>query len=449
MIYLLLDLCSRSSFLRLLYFIKVIIRVICIAVPILLVVMLMIDLSKAMVKDDKDLIIEVKNKTLKRTLAAIIVFLVPSFVSLLLNVLDFSGYNDCIKDLSIESIKLAKSKEQEIKSSKDKEQKEEEASNRSDYEQYVNDHKEDNTSKENNVTANEENSNNTDIGNNIGNNNNGEKSNSNVENGNTGEKSNSSDGDVTYTPMSYNKNGKIDENSKDSTMSYVGASSDNSEILHEALSDFLRSKNSSVEKFDEVLMKKIGNAGYKTRNGVTTAAYTLISELGKYNKKIPYYWGGGHGNPPDFLSNGNYGSDSACPDKYANDQVYKYCGLDCSGFVTWALYNGGYNVAQRGAGSFQYLNGAKRVTLSSTTAVLRPGDILESDSHVALVIGVDTKNKLYTCAEAKGNAYGVLFTTRSFAPSGYWGVDMTDYYSKTSNMRTDITIKGGEKSPSL
>jgi hypothetical protein len=34
-----------------------------------------------------------------------------------------------------------------------------------------------------------------------------------------------------------------------------------------------------------------------------------------------------------------------------------------------------------------------------------------------------------------GNAHGVLFTRRSFGLSGYWGVDMEDFYNNPSNLR--------------
>ena len=119
---------------------------------------------------------------------------------------------------------------------------------------------------------------------------------------------------------------------------------------------------------------------------------------------------------------------------YANDQNYNYCGLDCSGFVSWAIYNGGYKMSSQIAGTFHNLNGAQKVSLSDSP-VLKAGDLLDKDGHVILVIGVDTANGVYKCAEAAGNAIGVTFSTRPFNLSGYWGVNMDGFYNNKANVR--------------
>jgi hypothetical protein len=166
------------------------------------------------------------------------------------------------------------------------------------------------------------------------------------------------------------------------------------------------------------------------------AAVTLIGELGdNYGVKVPYYWGGGHYDGVIIGAHHYWGSDPDCT-TYANNQTYDYCGLDCSGFVPWAIKNGGFTMAQMLAGKFQYVNGAKKVSLSSSNAVLLPGDLLESSGHIVLVVGVDEEAKQYICAEASGNAEGVLFVRRPFAPSGYWGVQMDGYYENPSHIRS-------------
>lgn len=203
-------------------------------------------------------------------------------------------------------------------------------------------------------------------------------------------------------------------------------SSDGDQILHESLSSFLESHGSSLTEFNGLISSNVQNSGYGTRAGVVAAAVTLIAELGNnYNVKIPYYWGGGHGRMIEG-ADGNWGS-SSCH-TYANGQSYNYCGLDCSGFVAWAIYNGGFNVAARSAGSFQNLPGAERVTLSSGSAVLQPGDLMESNSHVVLV--VDVIDGGYVVAEAAGNSTGVKFSTKRFGANGYWGVNMDGFYEQ-------------------
>lgn len=201
-------------------------------------------------------------------------------------------------------------------------------------------------------------------------------------------------------------------------------SSDGHEILHQPLDSFLSSQGTSLEDFNALISENVQNAGYGTRAGVVAAAVTLIAELGNnYNVKVPYYWGGGHYDGVVDGALGYWGS-TQCH-TYANGQSYNYCGLDCSGFVPWAIKNGGFNIAQMLAGDFQGLSGAQRVSLRNE-AVLEPGDLLESSGHIVLVVGIEEGN--YICAEASGNSAGVLFTRRPFNSSGYWGVKMDGFY---------------------
>lgn len=203
--------------------------------------------------------------------------------------------------------------------------------------------------------------------------------------------------------------------------------SEGSTILHQPLDSFLASQGTSLEEFNNLIAYNVEKAGYGTRAGVVAAAVTLIAELGNnYNVKVPYFWSGGHGDGIAQGAKATWGGGTCYI--YANSQSYNYCGLDCSGFVAWAINNGGFTISSLTAGSFKNLDGAQRVSLTNS-AVLEPGDILESDHHVILVVGVDEVNSQYICAEASGNDSGVLFTRRSFTFSGYWGVKMDGYYS--------------------
>ena len=199
--------------------------------------------------------------------------------------------------------------------------------------------------------------------------------------------------------------------------------SDGDEILNESLDTFLVSRGTNLTEFNELIASNVEDSGYGTRAGVVASAVTLIAELGNnYNVKIPYFWGGGHGTISEGAE-ANWGSGRCYT--YANGHAYTSCGLDCSGFVTWAIYNGGYNISPLTTGSFQNLPGAERVELKDS-AVLEPGDLLESSSHIALVIAVEEYG--YICAEASGRTTGVLFTSRPFTRSGYWGVNMDGFY---------------------
>ena len=215
-------------------------------------------------------------------------------------------------------------------------------------------------------------------------------------------------------------------------------SSDGDGILNERLDKFLESKGSSLEAFNKLIQDNVQKNGYGTRAGVVAAAVTLIGELGdKYNVKIPYYLSGGHHDGVKLGALGYWGSnveDNGQRCYYTGyGNVYTVCGLDCSGFVPWAIKNGGFQVGVRSAGDFQHMDGAQRVSLNSNSAVLQPGDLLESSEHVVLVVGVDENTKQYKCAEAAGKNDGVLFTHRPFSGgNGYWGVKMDGYYDKYS-----------------
>ncbi len=200
-------------------------------------------------------------------------------------------------------------------------------------------------------------------------------------------------------------------------------SSDGDQILHERLDTFLQSNGTSLEEFNNLIASNVQEAGYGTRAGVVAAAVTLIAELGNnYNVKVPYFWGGGHGSI-SVGAEASWGSNTCYTS--ANGQIYNYCGLDCSGFVTWAINNGGFSIPVQSSGTFVYLAGAKRVSLSSS-AVLQAGDLLATSGHIILIVGVDDSG--YICAEAAGNETGVMFSRKSFDASSYYGIDMSGFY---------------------
>lgn len=182
------------------------------------------------------------------------------------------------------------------------------------------------------------------------------------------------------------------------------------------LDQFLLSKGTSIEELNNLISANVDNAGRKTRAGVVTAAVTLIGEMNKLGIKLPYVFGGGHG----VISQG------------ASPSWGVGSGLDCSGFISWAIYNGGFSIGANDSSSFANLG---EVVSLSDEPVLKPGDIIWRPrsagkvGHVALVIGYDNNNQQYLTAEALGSDYGVLFHKRKFNASGYKGILMENYYN--------------------
>lgn len=160
-----------------------------------------------------------------------------------------------------------------------------------------------------------------------------------------------------------------------------------------------------------------------TRAEAVAVAVTTLNYVKTFNAKLPYVWGGGHGPTSDIGVNGAW-------------QKGSY-GLDCSGFVRWVL-NTTFNaqvIPVTQAEAFDTITGARKVTLSSNEAVLKPGDLLVKGSsaesgHVAFIVKVDQARKKYITAEAVGTAYGIKYREYSFNETGYRGVALDELYGE-------------------
>ncbi len=65
-------------------------------VPIILIVIGMIDLAKSVSEKNDDKIKEAQNRLIKRAIAAVLVFLVVTFVGLLMGLIGASDYEECM-----------------------------------------------------------------------------------------------------------------------------------------------------------------------------------------------------------------------------------------------------------------------------------------------------------------------------------------------------------------
>lgn len=116
MIYLLIDLCEKSSALRVIYLIKTAIGIIGMVVPIILIVSLMITAVTAIVKQDDDALKKMQQSAVKKIVAAFIVFLVPTFVDILLTTLNTgTSFNTCYNNATPDYISYRASEEEALK----------------------------------------------------------------------------------------------------------------------------------------------------------------------------------------------------------------------------------------------------------------------------------------------------------------------------------------------
>lgn len=208
-------------------------------------------------------------------------------------------------------------------------------------------------------------------------------------------------------------------------------------LINKSFSDFLSERGSSITEYDAYLYDKIGEAGIGTRDGVVSAAVTLIGSLAEMGIKLNYQWGGKY---YQLGTNSNWGTVADMSwlcDNYASAGYtksvcttnYKWTSFDCSGFVNWALRNG----MQDNSITQQYTSTSGGTSLSSSTAVCKPGGVLVSEGHIVLVVGTDDENKRYIVAESTGSRIatgvgGVKLSYYSYGASGYVCKNLNELY---------------------
>ena len=196
---------------------------------------------------------------------------------------------------------------------------------------------------------------------------------------------------------------------------------------------------------DDILFDRVNRAGYGTRAGVLAAARFLTLEStyevpyfyenGRLENYEPYKHVDGEGR---YYHRGLYLSPRKTKEitasfvgpvmwgcklqnytdwggVYVTGELYPN-GLDCSGFVTWALLNGGFDVGDVGAGiepnHKDVTDLGEIVYLSDelmTSGRVKAGDLIGLDGHAAILIGWDENN--YYIAESLNTTKGVVATT--------------------------------------
>lgn len=224
---------------------------------------------------------------------------------------------------------------------------------------------------------------------------------------------------------------------------------------------------------DEYLEYYVNEAGKGTRAGVVAAGRFLTLQF-KY--RIPYFYENGRTNKSGvrladgegrYYKEGLYLADSkfssikysykgpsiwGCPlTNLENDAKHGYYpgkampnGLDCSGFVTWAFVNGGFDPGDVGAGEnegiYQMTDTGKYVALTgalATSGTIKTGDLFNFWGHIALIIGQDDDN--YYVAESLPYLGGVIAKTykKTKVADTFDHVVLMDSYYKNDGNLTD------------
>ena len=196
---------------------------------------------------------------------------------------------------------------------------------------------------------------------------------------------------------------------------------------------------------DEILKTRIENKGLKTRAALIEAIRFMPLSL---EYKIPYFFENGRLNPYGnmhyvdgegrYYNKGLYLSDNKMENIKASfagpsiwgcpltnyDTSYGWAfggkypnGLDCSGFITWALYNSGMDIGDIGSGvtegadDVSDLGEMHELTYEyANSGEYKVGDIIARDGHTAMIAGIDDEN-IYI---AESLLKGVVIETFSY-----------------------------------
>lgn len=217
---------------------------------------------------------------------------------------------------------------------------------------------------------------------------------------------------------------------------------------------------------DLILAQLIAKAGYQTRAGVVEAARFLVlrfpyrisyfyengrmhtssSKLSKVDGEGRYYHIGLYLDESRFEKIDNSVSGPAT----WGSVIYSYTinskmrnGLDCSGYLCWAMLNGGFDCGDVGAGYVAERDydlddiGTKVKITSAAIANVKVGDFVSRHGHIGILIGKD--EQYYYVAEALDTDLHVLTYDEQGLLKSSWQyfIDMDEYYGTDGNL-TDM-----------
>lgn len=194
---------------------------------------------------------------------------------------------------------------------------------------------------------------------------------------------------------------------------------------------------------EELLFYYVNEAGNQTRAGVVAAARFLSMQ---FPYKISYFLENGRLTQPERYGDGEgryyHKGLYLVPSKYSlilksrsgpaiwgcpileyDSEVYRPNGLDCSGFVSWAILNGGFDIGDQGANGWSYsdndlTNHGDRQYITwelLNSRKVKAGDLASIPGHIALVVGIDYTNQMIYIAEELRYSQGLVVLSLSFS----------------------------------
>ena len=205
-------------------------------------------------------------------------------------------------------------------------------------------------------------------------------------------------------------------------------------IINHPIEEYLSKAGTNISNMNQTIYSQVRKAGLGTREGVVAAAVTLINNFySKTGYLLPYelYPSGkysGYGMDP------TWGSNTGRADYSSN-------GLDCSGFISWAIHNGGFQYDVRSAQGWGNVGVSRAWSTGMNDTAAKPGDLIYNKpqsangttGHIRMI--VDVTNEGYVVAEASSKKNGVRIKTISFTSTGnYYLINMDNYYANATKV---------------
>ena len=206
---------------------------------------------------------------------------------------------------------------------------------------------------------------------------------------------------------------------------------------------------------DEVLAYQIASVGYQTRAAAVEAARFLTL---RFPYKLHYFYENGRLNGENSVADGEgryyhtglylsedreegIGTSVYGPatwgkllyEEYSGEDVWN--GLDCSGFITWVLYNAGYDCGDLGAGPsddiYDLTDIGQKTSVSKVRAEdLKVGDLCGLDGHIGMIIGIRNSNIYIAEAYWVKDLQVRVYPIDEFLNGSEWDyiIQMDDFY---------------------
>ena len=236
------------------------------------------------------------------------------------------------------------------------------------------------------------------------------------------------------------------------------------------IADLLLKNGSSIDEFNLQLLNIVKKDGIGTRKAAVDISKYTVNTFASYGYAIPYLYYGGHyttitnasnqmhnfpvtsyyGLNPYFGEEIYYnGSAGLTRTKSDGSQItYQSLGLDCSGYVTWALHNAGINIGVKTSGEYLNLANANKHDATNTSEYIgQPGDVFACNGHVALNIEyVGGNDPYYIVIEEAGHGLAVnKYKVNGSYIKKYKIVDMSYYYENAKTENFESLYRNGLK----